>query len=79
MNKSKLVLAFILLFAAAGAAMATKARSFVGFIADGNVYSPVFISFDCPDVGWGCIYTSSNNMTYQVYTLQGIRFTPVRP
>ncbi|SDF60670.1 hypothetical protein [Chitinophaga filiformis] len=79
MNKAKLILALILLLAAAGAAMATKARSFIGFIANGPFYYTVYVPFDCPEDGWGCVYTSSNGLTYQVYTLSGIRFFPVKP
>lgn len=79
MNKPKLVLAFIIVFAAAGAAMATKARSFIGYInIGGGVYSQVWVSSQCPDLGWGCLYTT-NNMTYQIYTLSGIWLNPVRP
>ncbi|UPK67991.1 DUF6520 family protein [Chitinophaga filiformis] len=78
MKKSKIILVAIVLLAAVGAAMATKARSFIGYINMGGVYSPVWVPFDCPQAGWGCVYTS-NNMTYQIYTLSGIWFNPVRP
>jgi hypothetical protein len=79
MNKPKLVLAFILAFAAAGAALTTKSRSFIGYIASGSSYHPVYVPFDCPDHGWGCQYTAANGLTYQVYTQAGVRFLPVKP
>lgn len=78
MNKSKLVLAFIIVSAAAGAAMANRARSFIGYIGSGGIYSTVYVPFECPEIGWGCIYTSGSN-TYQVYTRQGILLNPVKP
>jgi hypothetical protein len=79
MNKARVLLAVILIMAAAGGAMATKARSFLGYISNNGVYSAVYVPFDCPDTGPGCIYTSWNSQTFQVYTLSGLKFTPVKP
>lgn len=78
MNRAKWVLSFIVAAAAVGAAYAMKARDFFGYIRVGTLYSAVYVPFECPDIGWGCEYTT-NGSTYQVYTLQGIRMNPVKP
>lgn len=79
MTKARILLAFILVIAASGAAMATKARSFIGYIESGGVYSAVYVPYNCPETGPGCIYTAWNGQAFQVYILSGLRFTPVRP
>jgi len=79
MKRAKLILALIIAAAAVSAAYAFKARSFIGYIGSGGIYSAVWVSFECPDTGWGCEYTSTNGQTYQIYTLSGIRFYPVKP
>ncbi|SHN45516.1 hypothetical protein [Chitinophaga sp. CF418] len=79
MNKAKKILVFILASAAISAAYAMRARDFFGYIGlGGGLYSAVYVPFDCPEVGWGCLYTINSN-TYQVYTLSGIRMNPVKP
>lgn len=70
-KRAKLVLVIILSAAALSTAYAFKARSFIGYIGSGGVYSAVWISSECPDVRWGCLYTATNGETYQVYTLLG--------
>ncbi|MBW8683079.1 hypothetical protein [Chitinophaga rhizophila] len=79
MKKAKMMLALIIAATAVSAAYAFKARSFFGYVVDGGVYSIVLIPFNCPAIGEGCIYTSWNNNTFQVYTLSGLRMNPVRP
>jgi hypothetical protein len=79
MKKARVLLAVILIMAAGGAVMATKARSFIGYIVNAGVYSTVVVPFNCEDVGAGCIYTSWNGATFQVYTLSGARLYPVKP
>lgn len=64
---------------AAGAVLATKAKSFKGYIINAGVYSTVIVPFNCDDLGPGCIYTSWNGNTFQVYTLDGTTFRAVRP
>ena len=79
MNKVKLLLAAVLIVAAAGAAKATKAKSFIGFIYSGGAYLPVYVPYNCPDVGSGCIYVAPNGRSYQVYTQSGLYFYPLQP
>jgi len=78
MIKAKLILSIIVAAAAIAAAFAFKSRAFIGYINAGGIYQAVYVDNVCPDVGWGCLYTSNNN-TYQVYTLSGIRMNPVKP
>ncbi|SFF08321.1 hypothetical protein SAMN05518672_115120 [Chitinophaga sp. CF118] len=79
MKKAKILLTIILIMAATGAAVATRAKSFFGFIVNAGVYHTVLISFDCPETGKGCIYTSWDYATFQVYTLSGIKLIPRKP
>ena len=79
MNKVKLLLAAVLIFAAAGAAKATKARDFMGYVYYNGAYTVVYVPYDCPESGYGCLYTSWNGVHYQVYMQSGIQFYPVKP
>ncbi|SEW38882.1 hypothetical protein SAMN05428988_4939 [Chitinophaga sp. YR573] len=79
MNKAKLLVAVLLTLGAAGAAHATKAKAFMGYVYSGGVYTSVYVPYDCPETGYGCIYTSWNGNTYQVYMQSGIQFYPVKP
>lgn len=79
MNKAKLILLVILISTAAAGAIATKARSFVGYINFAGIYFTVLVPFDCQGTGGGCIYTSGDGYTFQVYKLSGIRFIPLKP
>jgi hypothetical protein len=79
MSKAKLMLAGILIMAAAGGAVATKARAFIGIIVNGGVYYTVLVPFDCPNTGPGCIYTSWDGGTFQVYTLSGLKLVGLKP
>jgi hypothetical protein len=79
MNRMKILLAVILFIAAAGAAKATKARAFIGYIYNAGAYSPVYVPYDCPDVGYGCYYVAPNGRTYQVYMQSGVQFYPLQP
>ncbi len=67
------------MISAAGAAKATKARDFIGYINYGGAYVQVYVPFDCPFTGWGCTYTYWNGVSYQVYLQSGLQFYPVRP
>lgn len=79
MNKAKKILIVIITAAAISAAYAMRARDFIGYIGlGGGLYSVVYVPFDCPETGWGCLYTT-NSHTYQLYTLSGIRMNPVMP
>jgi hypothetical protein len=78
MKKARVVLIAILIMAAVGAAVASRARSFIGFVVDAGVYYTVLVPFDCPNTGGGCIYTWDAS-TYQVYTLSGLRLVSLRP
>jgi hypothetical protein len=79
MNKAKITLILILTMTAAAGAIATKARDFVGYINYAGIYYTVLVPFDCPATGGGCIYTSGNGQTFQVYTLSGLKFIPLKP
>ena len=79
MSKTKILLAAALTFTAAGAARATKARDFTGYIYVAGAYTPVYVPYDCPYSGYGCTYTTYNGYIYQVYQHSGLSYLPVRP
>jgi hypothetical protein len=79
MIRARIILVIILTMTAAAGAIATKARDFVGYINYAGIYFTVLVPFDCPSTGGGCIYTSGNGLTFQVYTLSGLRFIPLKP
>lgn len=79
MSKLKILLAVVLIFAAAGAAKATKARDFIGYINYAGAYMQVYVPYQCPTTGYGCTYTTGNGYTFQVYLQDGLRLYPVRP
>jgi hypothetical protein len=78
MKKAKFALIFTLTLVSISVAYAFKARSFIGYISVGGIFAPVWVSASCPELGPGCVYTT-NNMTYQIYTLSGSWMNPVRP
>jgi hypothetical protein len=79
MNHLKVLLVSVLIVAAALSAKATKARVFLGYIYSAGAYSSVFVPYDCPDIGYGCSYTSWNGIVYQVYEQVGTQFLPLKP
>jgi hypothetical protein len=77
MNKAKIVLIIICLFAGLGAAVAFKARLTTGFIKTGplaNQYSFVQVSENCVGVGPGCLFTNVMGITYQLYQKSGLYY-----
>jgi len=68
MNKPKMILVAICFLAAAGGALASKARRLDGFIFKGGVYVPQAINQNCPRLAAGCKYTSVDDATFQFYT-----------
>lgn len=79
MKKKKLLIALLLIMGAAGAAQATKARDFNGYIYYRGAWMQIYIPFECPFNGWGCTYTFYDGITYQVYLQSGLTFYPIRP
>lgn len=79
MNKARFILLIILTAAAAAGAISTKARDFVGYVNFAGIYFTVLVPFDCTSTGGGCIYTSGSGLTFQVYSLSGLRFIPLKP
>jgi len=79
MKKKKLFFAILLIIGAAGAAKATKARDFIGYIHYNGAYIQVYVPFECPFTGYGCTYTYWNGLSYQVYLQSGLLFYPIRP
>lgn len=75
----KLLFAVLLIIGAAGAANATRARDFIGYIYYNGAYVQVYVPFDCQYSGYGCTYTYYNGLSYQVYLQSGLTFYPVRP
>lgn len=78
MKKKKLLIALFLILGAAGAAKATKARDFIGYIYVNSAWMEIYVPFDCPFTGWGCTY-SYIGISYQVYYQAGVNFYPLRP
>jgi hypothetical protein len=76
MNKAKIILAAICLFAGVGGALAFKARATPGFIRVGTSYVPVTISLDCTASTTGCKYTTGA-FTYQLLKFNGVSYYPV--
>jgi hypothetical protein len=68
-----------MIVAAAGAAKATKARDFYAYVLYNGAYMPVYVPYDCPDIGYGCTFSSRNGTAYQVYEQIGIQFYPLKP
>lgn len=79
MKFKKLLIAMLLVIGAAGAARATKAREFIGYInVDGN-YIQVYVPYSCPFTGIGCTYFSPTGYAYQVYLRNGLLFYSLKP
>lgn len=78
MKKRKLLIALFLILGAAGAARATKARDFYGYIYQYGAWTQIYIPYECPYNGWGCTY-AYNGVVYQIYLQSGITFYPLKP
>ncbi|RFM35009.1 DUF6520 family protein [Chitinophaga silvisoli] len=78
MKKRKLLIALFLILGAAGAARATKARDFYGYIYLNGAWTQIYIPYECPYNGWGCTYPH-NGVVYQIYLQSGITFYPLKP
>jgi hypothetical protein len=79
MNHVKVLLVSALIATAALAAKASKPRVFLGYIYNAGAYTSVYIPYDCPENGYGCLYTTWNGYTYQVFQQVGNSFLPLKP